>query len=124
VSLLKGLHVGSVLLSFALFSLRGLWMLQGSALLQQRAVKIVPHVVDTVLLLSGIGLAVTIHQYPFVQSWLTAKVVGLLVYIVLGALALKYGRTRGLRMSALAGALLAFAYIVCVALTRSPNPFG
>jgi uncharacterized membrane protein SirB2 len=124
VLLLKSIHVGNVLLSFVSFSVRGVWMLQGSAMLQQRMVKVVPHVIDTVLLLSGIGLAVAIEQYPFVQSWLTAKILGIFGYIVLGAIALKHGHTRRVRVTSLVAAVLVFAYIVAVAVTRSPDPFG
>ncbi|MHB1249164.1 MAG: SirB2 family protein, partial [Polaromonas sp.] len=54
----------------------------------------------------------------FVQAWLTAKVLALTVYIVLGSVALKRGKTRGVRRWAFAAALAAFVYIVAVALTR------
>ena len=73
---LKITHVSCVALSYTLFVARGVWMLRGSSLLQQRWVKIVPHVVDTVLLASAIAMAVMIRQYPFIAPWLTAKVVG------------------------------------------------
>jgi uncharacterized membrane protein SirB2 len=103
--------------------LRGVWMLRGSALLQRRWVKIVPHVVDTLLLTSAILLALTIRQYPFVSSWLTAKVIGLVVYIALGTIALKRGRTLTIRASAWIAAQLVFFYIVAVAVTHTPAPF-
>jgi uncharacterized membrane protein SirB2 len=114
------IHVGSVILSLAGFAGRGLLMLGGSTWLEARTVRIVPHLVDTVLLASGVWLAWFLKQYPFVHGWLTAKVIGLLAYIVLGAIALRRGRTRRLRAAALAGALLTAAYIVSVALTRNP----
>ena len=117
---LKSLHVGSVATSYALFFLRGIWMMQGSSLLEQRWVKIVPHLVDTVLLASAIAMAVRIAQYPFQTDWLTAKVLALFVYIGLGTLALKRGRTRGARVTAWLAAQAVFAYIVAVALTRNP----
>ena len=81
---LKMLHVISVAVSYLLFSLRSVWMMQGSAALQQRWVKITPHIVDTVLLASAIALAIMIHQDPIHNSWLSAKVAGLLLYIGLG----------------------------------------
>jgi uncharacterized membrane protein SirB2 len=62
-------------------------------------------------------------QYPFVYGWLTAKLFGLLAYIVLGAMALRRGRTREIRIRAFVLALLAYAYIVGVALTRNPLVF-
>ena len=120
--ILKHTHLTAVALSFALFFLRGLWMLTDSAQLQKRWVKIVPHIVDTILLASAIALAVLIQQYPFVQAWLTAKLVALAVYIGLGTIAIKRGRSKGVRVIAWIGALLTFGYIVAVALTRNPLP--
>jgi uncharacterized membrane protein SirB2 len=121
--LVKYVHVGSVVLSIAGFIARGALMLAGSPLLQARFVRVAPHVVDTVLLASAAWLALMLQQYPFVHGWLTAKVLGLLAYIVLGTVALRRGRTKGVRAAALAGALLAAAYVVAVALTRHPLPF-
>lgn len=117
---IKHLHVTCVVLSGLGFSLRGFWMLKGSPLLQTRLAKTVPHVVDTTLLGSALTLAYLSGQYPFVQPWLTAKVFGLLAYIVLGSLALKRGRTPRARLGFFVAALLTFAYIVGVALTRDP----
>jgi len=122
ILLLKYVHVSSVLLSIAGFIVRGVWMMQGSPRLNARWVRIVPHVVDTVLLVSAVWLAFAIHQYPFVHGWLTAKVVGLVVYIALGMIALRRGRTRGVRIGAFVAALAVFAYIVAVAVTHNPMP--
>jgi uncharacterized membrane protein SirB2 len=118
--ILKNLHVGAVAVSFSLFVLRGLWMLGAPHRLQTRWVRIVPHVVDTLLLASAIALAVLTVQYPFSQPWLTAKVLGLFVYILLGMVALRRGPTLGRRALAWLSALAVFAYIVVVALTRDP----
>lgn len=115
---IKHLHVTCAALSITLFIIRGFWMLRGSPLLQRRWVKIVPHLVDTVLLASALVLVFWSHQYPFVQSWLTAKVIALVVYIGLGTVALKRGKSRGVRIAAFVGALAVFAYIVKVAVTR------
>lgn len=116
------LHVTCVIASGTGFLLRGIWMMGGSPLLSHPLVRVLPHVVDTVLLASAMGMAVLSHQYPFMQGWLTAKLLALLAYVVLGSIALKRGRTLRGRMLALAGALLAFAYIVLVALTKSVAP--
>lgn len=102
--------------------LRGLWMLTDSPLLQRRWVKVVPHVVDTLLLTTALVLVFWSGQYPFVQPWLTAKVLALVAYIVLGTVALKRGRTKGVRTFALVAALATFSYIVAVALTRQALP--
>lgn len=120
--LLKYLHVSCVVLSGVGFVLRGVWMLQGSPMLARRWVGVAPHVVDTVLLASAIALAMMSGQYPLVHAWLTAKVLGLIAYIVLGTVALKRGRTLEVRLVAFCGALAVFAYIVAVAMTKSVMP--
>lgn len=121
MELLKTLHVGCAILSIAGFLLRGVWMLRDSPRLTARATRILPHINDSLLLVTAIALAAGIQQYPFVHAWLTAKVVALLLYIFLGAIALTYGRTRPQRIVAGLTALLVFAYIVAVALTRQPG---
>ena len=117
---LKYVHVSCVIVSGFGFVLRGVWMLADSPRLSQRWVKIFPHVVDTALLTSAIALAVISGQYPLAQSWLTAKVIGLVAYILCGAIALKRGKTKATRTVFFVVALLIFAYIVLVALNRSP----
>jgi uncharacterized membrane protein SirB2 len=117
---LKYLHVSCVILSYALFLVRGVWMMRGSPLLAQRWVRIVPHVVDTVLLASAIAMAVAIRQYPFTAPWLTAKLVGLIAYIALGMIALKRGRTKRVRLTAWVAAQFVFLYIVAVAINKNP----
>ncbi len=123
--LARSVHLGAVVLTALSFCLRGLWMLQGSARLHARWVRIFPHVVDTVLLASALYLAVGVYGYPAPgQGWITAKLVALLVYIVLGTVALKRGRTRAVRAGAFAGALAVFGYIVAAAHTRSVLPWA
>lgn len=121
---MKLTHVSCAALSYALFATRGIWMLRNSSLLQRRWVKTVPHVVDTALLASAIGLAVMSQQYPLVAPWLTAKVIALLLYIALGMIALKRGKTKSVRIAAWIAAQMVFVYIVAVAVTRSPLPSG
>ena len=112
-----------VVTSYALFVVRGVMMMRESAALQKRWARVVPHIIDTVLLASAIVLAVMSRQYPLANGWLTAKVAGLLVYIVLGTLALKPGKTRAVRITAWFAAQAVFIYIVAVALTRQPLPW-
>ena len=120
---LKYVHVGCVVISYVLFFVRGIWMMRESSLLARRWVKITPHVVDTLLLASAIALAAMIRQYPFTVPWLTAKVTGLVVYIVLGMMALKRGKTRRARVTAWIAAQAIFFYVVAVALTKDPLLF-
>ncbi len=119
---IKAVHVGAVIVSIALFALRGGWMLTGSALLDTPFARVVPHVVDTVLLASAVALSWLSGQYPFAQPWLTAKVIGLVVYVLLGSIALRRGRTRVARVLALIGALAIVAWIVATARCRCPWP--
>jgi len=122
---LKTLHVGCAALSIAGFAARGLLMLRDSPRLQARFARIAPHVVDTVLLASGVALAWLSGQYPFAQGWLTAKVLALVAYVLLGSMALKRGRSKPVRAMAFALAIAAVLYIVSVALTRNPlGPFA
>ena len=92
-------------------------------MLGRRWVRIVPHVIDAILLASAIALMVQIRQYPGTQAWLTAKVVAVVIYIVFGSVALKRGRTKVMRTTAWLGALAVYAYILMVALTHHPMPF-
>lgn len=120
---IKMIHVGSVILSGSGFALRGLLMLAGSRLLYRPVTRILPHVIDTVLLASALALMSISGQYPTHQPWVAAKIAALVVYIVLGSIALKRGRSAIVRSVAFAAALATFAYIVRVALTRNPLPF-
>jgi uncharacterized membrane protein SirB2 len=102
------------------FLLRGFWMMRGSPLLSHRATRIAPHVVDTLFLLSGVGLVVMLSLPVFQSPWILAKFAGLLLYIVLGTIALRRGPTFQLRLVAFVGAVSAFAYVVGAALAKSP----
>jgi uncharacterized membrane protein SirB2 len=116
---LKHVHMGAAALSIALFILRGTWMLWSPERLRARWVRIVPHVIDTALLVSALWLAWQLGAGG-PRGWLIAKVVGLLVYIVLATIALKRGRTLRIRAVAFIGAIATFGYIVMVAVTKSP----
>ena len=118
---LKHLHLSFVGLTIVLFLFRAALMLWWPKGLNWRWLRVTPHVVDTLLLLSAIGLMLVIQQYPFTHSWLTAKLIALLAYIGFGALALKRGRTRRTRIQALFLALMSLGYLVAVARTHSPT---
>lgn len=114
---IKLVHVVAVALSFAGFFARGLGMMADSAWLRTRAARTLPHVVDTVLLAWQLRLS------PLGAPWLAAKLIALVVYVVLGTVALKRGRTRGVRIAAWLAGLATFAYIASVALTKDPAGF-
>lgn len=94
-------------------------MLTDADQLRLRVVRVAPHVIDTVFLLSGIALIVILQLPVLQQPWLLAKFAALLAYIVLGAIALRHGRSRRSRILAFVSALVVFAYIVGIALTKS-----
>lgn len=121
--LLKHLHVTFVAISVTGFFLRGIWMLTDSPRLNRRWVRVLPHVNDTLLLAAAIGLSIVLEQYPFVQGWVTAKVIGLLAYIGFGLFALRRGRSKAVRAGFWLAALASFGYIVSVALTKDPRGF-
>ena len=118
--LLKHLHVTCVVLSGLGFLLRLSWMWRQSPWLQRRSSRVLPHVVDSLLLLSALVMAWMSGQYPLAQDWLSAKLLGLLLYIACGMMALKRGRTLSIRLYFGGLAVLAYGYIVAVALTRQP----
>ncbi|MCH8503949.1 MAG: SirB2 family protein [Ectothiorhodospiraceae bacterium] len=120
---IKTVHQASAGLSLALFILRGIWMLGWPALLQWKPARIVPHVVDTGLLVSAVMLAWMAQQYPFVHGWLTAKVVALVIYILLGTIALKRGPNKLVRLLAGIAAIATFGYILAVAFSKQVVPF-
>ena len=120
---LKHLHILFAVVSVTGFIIRGILALMGSPLLRRPLLRRLPHINDTLLFAAGVALAVLTHQVPFVNAWITAKLAAVLVYIVLGFLALRNGLPAGLRLASGIGALAVVAYIVSVALTKNPLPF-
>jgi uncharacterized membrane protein SirB2 len=118
--LLKHLHMSLAAASGSLFLLRGLWMMAASPMLTRAWVRRLPHLVDSLLLATAIGLAWWSGQTPWGSPWLGAKVTALIAYILLGSVALKYGKTRAIRCAAFVAALTCFAYIGATAVTKNP----
>jgi uncharacterized membrane protein SirB2 len=117
---LKLVHQTTVVVSVCGFILRGAGSLCSAAWARGRAAKTLPHIIDTVLLLSAVALAWSLRLNPFVTPWLLAKIVGLVVYIGLGTIALRPGRPLWLRSAAWLLALATVGYIASVAITKSP----
>ena len=109
-----------VIISGLGFAFRSVWMLQQSPLMVNLWVRTLPHVVDSVLLASAVTLSVLSHQYPLTQDWLTVKVLVLVLYIVSGAMALRYATSGRARLYCLGLAFLAYGFIISVAVTRHP----
>lgn len=116
---LKLVHVGTAILTISGFVLRGYWMFSSSPKLQLKVVKVLPHIVDTAFLVSGIALIVTLSLPVMSQAWLLMKFIALVAYIIFGAIALGRGKTMRARTIAFVLALATFAYIAGVALAKS-----
>ena len=117
-SIVKQTHSGFAYLSILLFVLRGALMLaEKNALLAKKPLKILPHVIDTVLLVCAIALLL-MGATAFPTEWLAAKVLGMVAYVGLGFVALKLGKTKAVRAGAFAGALVVVLYLVKVAKTK------
>ena len=119
---IRAVHIAAVIASGLLFLLRGAAVQLGAKWAMAAPLRYLSYSIDTVLLTAALMLVTIQHQYPFVHGWLTAKVVLLVVYVVLGSFALKRGRTRTVRVSCWVTALLVYLFIVSIA--RAHSPFG
>lgn len=113
-------HVVCVCLSGSQFFVRGLLALAAVPWANHLALRWLSYTIDTCLLTAALMLVTIEHQYPFVQAWLTVKVVLLVVYVVLGSYALRGARTQALRFASFFCALLVFLFIVSVAYWHNP----
>ncbi|EPQ0970612.1 invasion regulator SirB2 [Citrobacter farmeri] len=124
ITLLLGVHLFSIALSISLFVLRYGWRECHSVRAHARWTRVVPPVVDTFLLLSGVGLIAKTHILPFTEqgTWLTEKLFGVIIYIVLGFIALDYRRVRSrqARLIAFLLALVVLYIIIKLATTKIP----
>lgn len=120
--MLKSLHIALAYLTVIGFVVRGIWALTDSPLRREKWVKIVPHIIDTLLLVIGVILAYRLGLSP-VSGWLGAKLLGLLAYIGFGVVTMR-GRTRAVQITGLVGALASVGYIFAVAFTKDPWPVG
>jgi uncharacterized membrane protein SirB2 len=118
--LIKHLHMTAASLSIVFFMLRAWWSFRESPWLSRRWVKVVPHLIDTALLGLGVWLMVALSLWPHQHSWLAAKLIALLVYIGLGTVAIKRGRSPAIRGMAGLAAVATFAYMLGAAIRHSP----
>ena len=121
--LLKKMHVAFVILTFASFSLRSYWMYTGSRLSRHRAVRIAPHIIDLCLFLTGLSMVVRFYGDINHHPWLLYKLLGVCVYIILGSIALRPGKSRRIRLAAVFGAWAAFLYIIAMARSHAVIPY-
>lgn len=116
----KHLHTSFAALSIIFFIIRSYWSVLERGCLQNTFVRVVPHIIDTLFLLSGLAMAFTIG---FNHPWLIAKIIGLIAYIYVGIFAIRRGRTPQIRLLSAVIAVLIYVYIVGIALNKSVLSF-
>lgn len=119
----KKIHMASAVLSFLGFILRGYWMMMGSRLLNAKLTKVLPHIVDTLLLATAIYLVMVSQMYPFAVNWVTAKVFLLIAYILLGTFALKRGKSKKVKIGAFILSVLTISAIFGIASAKPALAF-
>jgi uncharacterized membrane protein SirB2 len=117
---LKSAHVGLVTGSGALFALRGAAVLAGQGWAMHKPWRVLSYCIDTLLLAAGVTLWAMLHLNPVRDPWLGTKLALLLLYIVLGSLALKRGRTPTVRRASYAAALATYLFMASVAMKHQP----
>lgn len=119
--LVKGAHMGLALLSISGFVFRGTLALKDNEMRHQKWLKIVPHIVDSGLLIAAISLVWQLSINPLDSAWLMTKIVALIVYILLGTQVIKQRGSPRRQKTCFVLALLTFAYMVTVAMSKSPT---
>ena len=119
----KLVHQSAVALSLTGFFVRGGASLSGARWVNSRLAKTLPHIIDSMLLLSALVLAWMLRLTPMNSPWLLAKIVGLIVYVGLGVVALRPGHSAAVRATAWIAALATAGWIVSVAITKSAFGF-
>lgn len=117
---LKYLHIVSVAASFALFFMRGLWMMQSYPDSQEKWVRVLPHGVDAVLVLSAAATLATSPLIGWPGDWLTVKLALLIVYVSLSLYVFRGARALATRILAWLLALFVFLLVTTIAVLRHP----
>jgi uncharacterized membrane protein SirB2 len=120
----KHLHLTFMLLSVLLFLTRFVLTLNASPILQKKALKIAPHIIDTLWIITAIGLCLMVQQYPFVNPWVTEKLLAFVMYFFMVIFTLKLAKTHLMRLIGVVGALSWLAYAGMVAVTKQPYLVG
>ena len=114
-------HMGLVGASGTLFLLRGVGVLTDARWPMRGAVRAASVAIDTLLLGAGVTLWWLLQLNPLLRDhWLGAKLALLIVYIMLGSVAMKRARGPVARAASMLAAVVVFATMISVALTRHP----
>jgi uncharacterized membrane protein SirB2 len=116
------LHITCVVLSGALFFVRGTGVLAGARWPMRLSVRLASYSIDTVLLTAALMLVTMLPGAVFANGWLTMKLVLLVVYVVLGSLALKRAHTPRARRLCFISA--AATYLFMFSIARAHDPLG
>ena len=119
---IKHAHIGLVMVSVALFALRGAAVQAGMRWPRARPVRLASYAIDTGLLAAGLWLVAILPGGFFANGWLTAKLVLLVAYVVLGVFAMRRARSRIGRALCYVAALATFSMIYGIA--RAHHPLG
>jgi uncharacterized membrane protein SirB2 len=122
LSILKITHLTFITLSFLLFCIRGYLMLHKLNTSNSRIFLFAPHLINALLISSGVGLAVALHLNPATEVWLATKLAALIAYIILGIISFKHPKHIIKKMCWLL-ALLDFMFMASVAYSKNPLGF-
>ncbi len=115
-------HEALVAASGVLFAARGAAVLAAAPWPLRPAWRGLSVAIDALLLAAGATLWVLLGLNPVRSAWLGAKLILLLLYIGLGAIALR-GRAAAVRRIGYVAALATFGFMVTVAVAHDPRGF-
>ena len=114
----KHIHLTAIILSLVLFIARFVLLWLKSSKLNSKLLKVLPHLVDTVLIVSAITLCVLLQQYPLVDAWVTEKLLALIMYVFMVTLALRLANNNFMRIIGFVGAISWVAFAGAVAMSK------
>jgi uncharacterized membrane protein SirB2 len=116
--ILKHLHMTTAYLTISLFALRLLLDAVGRPGWRQTPLRWIPHVNDTILLVSAVTLLFVAGYASDMPGWLLAKIALLFCYIVVGVFAIKPTFSKPVRIVAAIVALAIVSGIFHLAMTK------
>jgi uncharacterized membrane protein SirB2 len=118
---LKYLHIFCVAASFALFFIRGIWVIRSYPPAQERWARVLPHAIDGLLLATAIAMVATAPATIWEGSWLTVKISLVVIYVVTSLALMKVARSTSMKVAIWTLALLLFLFTTTVAVLHHPR---